>query len=108
MPNFYSPEGNFEVWEKKPKGYFTVEEWQAAHPSPKPTPTPFTIEDLAACARDKRDKLLSASDKYLVVDFPIDANKLEDVKAYREELRKLPEQEGFPKNIQWPTNPMCK
>ena len=33
---FYSKAGNIEVWEKKPEGYFTVEEWDIAHPVPKP------------------------------------------------------------------------
>lgn len=36
MGNFISPDGNLEVWEKKPKGYFTQEEWDAAHPAPEP------------------------------------------------------------------------
>ena len=31
---FYSSEGNPEVWETKPDGYFTEEEWKAAHPEP--------------------------------------------------------------------------
>ena len=26
---FYSPNGNHEVWDAKPEGYFTVEEWEA-------------------------------------------------------------------------------
>ena len=26
---YYSPEGNAEIWKKKPSGYFTVEEWNA-------------------------------------------------------------------------------
>lgn len=29
MPTFYSPTGNAEVWENKPKGYITVEEHNA-------------------------------------------------------------------------------
>lgn len=37
MATFYSPEGNPEVWINKPDGYFTQEEWAAAHPAPKPT-----------------------------------------------------------------------
>lgn len=37
MATFYSPEGNAEVWASKPDGYFTPEEWAAAHPAPKPT-----------------------------------------------------------------------
>ena len=35
MPTFYSPDGNAEVWEAKPDGYYTVEEWEALHPTPK-------------------------------------------------------------------------
>ena len=32
--NFYSPNGNFEVWQEKPDGYFTTEEWAELHPEP--------------------------------------------------------------------------
>ncbi len=30
MPTFYSPSGNAEIWEEKPDGYITQEEWDAA------------------------------------------------------------------------------
>ena len=30
MPTFYSPTGNCEIWEQKPDGYITQEEWDAA------------------------------------------------------------------------------
>lgn len=30
MPTFYSPSGNAEIWEEKPDGYITQEEWNAA------------------------------------------------------------------------------
>lgn len=33
MPAFYSPSGNFELWEIKPDGYLTAEEWNLAHPA---------------------------------------------------------------------------
>lgn len=43
---YYSPTGNFEVWDEKPAGYFTEEEWAALHP---PTPyVPSKEEKLAA------------------------------------------------------------
>lgn len=29
MSTFFSPEGNPEVWDEKPEGYITVEEWEA-------------------------------------------------------------------------------
>ena len=45
MSTYISPNGNPEVWETKPKGYFTPEEWQTAHPAPEPTPP--TPEELA-------------------------------------------------------------
>jgi hypothetical protein len=45
MPKYYSPEGNLEVWEEKPNGYYTVEEWEALHP---PTPYVPTVEEQLA------------------------------------------------------------
>ena len=46
---YYSPGGNPEVWAERPAGYFTVEEWQAAHPAPEPEPyLPTPEERLAA------------------------------------------------------------
>lgn len=47
MAKYYSPDGNIEVWENKPQGYFTVEEWQEMHPAPEP-PEPTKEEKLAA------------------------------------------------------------
>lgn len=46
MPKYYSPNGNIEVWEEKPNGYYTVEEWEELHPAPAP-PEPTTEEKLA-------------------------------------------------------------
>jgi hypothetical protein len=47
MPKFYSPEGNFEVWETRPDGYCTEDEWNELHPAPPP-PEPTKEEKLAA------------------------------------------------------------
>lgn len=33
---YYSPDGNLEVWDEKPQGYYTEEEWAALHPAPEP------------------------------------------------------------------------
>lgn len=46
MAKYYSPDGNIEVWDEKPQGYFTVEEWQEMHPAPEP-PEPTKEEKLA-------------------------------------------------------------
>jgi len=37
MPSFYSPTGNYEIWKKKPKGYFTEEAWLEKNPPILPT-----------------------------------------------------------------------
>lgn len=42
MPEFYSPNGNLEVWDMCPAGYATVEDWNTAHPAIQPFPRPFT------------------------------------------------------------------
>ena len=44
---YYSPDGNPEIWETKPDGYFTPQEWRAAHPAPEPEP-PTPEEQLEA------------------------------------------------------------
>ena len=36
MGKYYSPMGNFEVWDEKPDGYFTAAEWAELHPAPEP------------------------------------------------------------------------
>lgn len=39
MAKYYSPTGNLEVWDNKPDGYFTVDEWEEMHPYVPPVPT---------------------------------------------------------------------
>lgn len=38
MSVYYSPHGNPEIWDKKPKNYLTLEEWAALNPPPAPLP----------------------------------------------------------------------
>lgn len=52
--------------------------------------------------RAKRDYLISQTDYLLQPDYPISAADLEKVKAYRQALRDIPEQEGFPDQVVWP------
>lgn len=63
----------------------------------------LTDEERAEAARKKRDALLTATDYLLMPDYPLSAEKLEAVKAYRQALRDVPEQSGFPASIEWPT-----
>lgn len=71
-----------------------------------PQPTEEELkEQAAASARAKRDYLLSQTDYLLQPDYPISGDELEQVKSYRQDLRDLPEQEGFPDSINWPNLP---
>lgn len=94
MPVFYSPEGNPEVWEQKPDGYFTSEEWAAAHPDPAPVPP--TEAELFQQLRTERDRRLTATDYLLMQDYPLDNPLKEAVQLYRQALRDLPAKSGAP------------
>lgn len=59
-------------------------------------------EVLAAEARNQRNALLADSDWTQVPDASVDTTAWA---AYRQALRDLPEQEGFPENIVWPEKP---
>lgn len=93
-----------------------AEEWDEAfayaeaHPEcvteeqPYTPPVP-TIEDLAARVRAERDRRITATDYLVMLDYPLDTDKLEEIKVYRQALRDLPQQPGFPWN--GPDDPAC-
>ena len=60
---------------------------------------------LAASARQKRDRLIAATDYLVTPDYPISDDRLAKVKIYRQALRDIPEQAGFPRTITWPEKP---
>lgn len=60
---------------------------------------------LAASARQKRDRLIAATDYLVTPDYPIESDRLAKVKIYRQALRDIPEQAGFPRTIAWPKKP---
>ena len=61
---------------------------------------------LADAARARRDALITATDYLLMPDYPISAGQLAEVRAYRQALRDVPLQAGFPQAIDWPTPPI--
>jgi hypothetical protein len=67
-----------------------------------PPQTPISEEILANMARAKRDKLLAASDWTQVADAPVDQAAWA---TYRQALRDIPSQPGFPAEIIWPVKP---
>lgn len=62
---------------------------------------PFTV-DLAEELRSKRNTLLAASDWTQLPDAPVDQTAWA---AYRQALRDVTDQEGFPANVVWPDKP---
>ena len=60
---------------------------------------------LAASARQKRNRLIAATDYLVTPDYPIEPDRLAKVKIYRQALRDIPEQSGFPRTITWPDKP---
>ena len=59
----------------------------------------------ADMVRRKRDSLISGTDYYILPDYPSTPDGIEAVKQYRQALRDIPEQSGFPRNVQWPSLP---
>nr|DAQ28525.1 MAG TPA: tail assembly chaperone [Caudoviricetes sp.] len=71
-----------------------------------PEPTPEEIKERKATeVRAKRDYLLNKTDYLVSGDYPISAEDLAKIKAYRQALRDIPEQEGFPETVTWPEEP---
>ena len=67
-------------------------------------PITYSIEQLAALARQRRDVLLKESDFSQLPDIP-EATRLL-YQPYRQALRDVPQQQGFPSTIDWPTQPI--
>lgn len=65
----------------------------------------MTDEELASRVRMRRDSLISGTDYYILPDYPSTPDGIEAVKQYRQELRDITLQSGFPRNVQWPEKP---
>jgi hypothetical protein len=96
---YYSPEGNLEVWDKKPDGYFTEEEWAELHPAPEP-PEPTTEEKLAALDADYNQQKQDLINEYTDAQIHGDTDTITLVQQemtaldewYDEEYRKIEEE----------------
>lgn len=64
-----------------------------------------TTEEIAAQVRAKRDALLAETDFLMMPDYPLGEEDSAALKAYRQELRDVPTQDGFPTEITWPDFP---
>lgn len=84
MGKYYSPSGNFEVWDTQPDGYFTEEEWAELHP---PTPyVPTKEEKLAALESDYRNQKQELINQYTDDMLHGDEEAMADEKAAMESL----------------------
>lgn len=63
----------------------------------------YETELLPVEVRNKRDELLTACDWTQSLDIPQAIR--ESWAAYRQALRDVPQQTGFPLNVVWPTKP---
>lgn len=59
----------------------------------------------ASDARAQRDSLIAACDWTQIPDSPLTAAQRSAWAAYRQALRNVPAQPGFPATITWPTRP---
>jgi len=66
------------------------------------TVTDLTVEEIAISVRRKRDHYLKATDSYALADRSVS----EEMVEYRQNLRDLTDQEGFPTNVVWPVKPL--
>jgi len=59
------------------------------------------VDERAKIQRTNRNKLLAETDYFALTDVTLTA----EMTTYRQALRGLPSQAGFPHNITWPTKP---
>lgn len=62
-------------------------------------------DKLGASARAERDRLLSSADFTRLDDVPLSDAQKQVWADYREALRHIPDQPGFPYSIEWPVKP---
>ena len=69
---------------------------------PEPPMSEEERDRLGTEARAERNRLLINSDWTQTLDSPVDRDAWAQ---YRQALRDIPSQEGFPYNVSWPTSP---
>lgn len=89
----------FGDWDEETKKKFNVTEEEY---DPRDE---WADDQWADMVRRKRDSLISGTDYYILPDYPSTPDGIEAVKQYRQELRDITLQSGFPRNVQWPSLP---
>jgi len=70
----------------------------------EPDPGP-TEEQIAAQVRGERDRLIAETDHLVMPDYPLTDSERTAIADYRQALRDVPQQTGFPTDVDWPTKP---
>ena len=99
MATYYNPNGNPEVWDTKPDGYYTVEEWQELHPYVPPVPT--KEEQIANLMAEYTQEKVNLCEAYTTATMQGDTETAASVAAdmadldawFDEEYAKIPEDE---------------
>lgn len=73
-------------------------------PSDYPT-HPKTADELEVIHREERNKLLAESDWTQLPSSPLSSEKKAEWETYRQSLRNITEQAGFPYEVNWPNKP---
>ena len=63
------------------------------------------LNELAIAIRTKRNSRLAETDYFLMTDYPISDEYLARIKEYRQELRDITKQDGFPADVVFPDFP---
>ena len=79
-----------------------IEQYAEAVPQPE---LPLSQEDKAQQVRNERNLRLTLSDWTQLADSPLSPALKEAYAVYRQALRDVPEQSGFPDAIDWPEEP---
>lgn len=74
-------------------------DWEPPEEAPPPLPSE---DDVAEKVRTERNRLITASDWTQVADAPVDQAAWAE---YRQALRAIPQQAGFPHDVAWPVKP---
>jgi len=83
----------------------TQEEHDAAYVQEMADCAVKDYEQRATPIRNQRNSLLSASDIYVIIDYPISDAKRQEWKDYRQALRDVTSQSTFPDEVVWPAEP---
>lgn len=69
-------------------------------------PEEEVLAEAEAAVRAERDRLLSETDYLMMPDYPLNEGRRQAVLAYRQLLRDITKQSGFPRDITWPEKPV--